>query len=194
MKRLLFLSTALVLAGVGCFGNDDTDSTDTPATIDRASILLEAQENGLIMDDTEIAAMAAAELEVDQEGRRVEDVQGYLKTNVKDWWGAALADVTGGDSYGTAHATLKTGSFTIIAQMGNLPEPASGYFYEGWLVRRGGSMAVLSLGRAQKTEKEYAMVYLTRTDLSDHDFFVVTLESDDGNSAPGEHILEGILK
>lgn len=180
-----------LLLGAGC--RDSSASTQAEPTIDRESILFEARENGLIMDDAEIDAMVSAELEVDQEGRSSEDVQEYLNINVKDWWSAALADVTGGDSYGLAHATLKTGSFTLIAQMG-LPDPASEYYYEGWLVRRGGSLAVLSLGRAKKIENGYAMVYLTNTDLSDHDFFVVTLESDDGNPAPGEHILEGIIK
>lgn len=189
---VISLLALVLLLGAGC--RDSSSEGGAQPVIDRNSILLEARENGLIMGDTEIAAMAAAELEVDQDGRRVEDVQGYLNTNVKDWWSAALADVTGGDGYGIAHATLKTGSFTLIAQMGNLPEPASEYYYEGWVVRREGELAVLSLGRAQKTEDGYALVYLTSTDLSDHDFFVVTLESDDGNPAPGEHILEGILK
>ncbi|MEK7620477.1 MAG: anti-sigma factor [Patescibacteria group bacterium] len=182
----------MLLLGAGC--RDSSQDEGTQPVIDRNSILLEARENGLIMDDAEIAAMAAAQPEIDQEGRSVEDVQGYLKTNVKDWWSAALADVTGGDGYGIAHATLKTGSFTLIAQMGNLPEPASEYYYEVWIVRREDSLAVLSLGRAQKTENGYALVYLTDTDLSDHDFFVLTLESNDGNPSPGEHILEGILK
>ena len=186
------LLAALLLLGAGCA--DSSESTQTQPTIDRESILFEARENGLIMNEAQINAMVAAPLEIDQEGRLVENVQEYVKTDVKDWLSGALADVTGGDAYGIAHATLQSGSFTFIAQMGNLPEPASEYYYEGWLVRREGSLAVLSLGRIQKTEKGYALVYLTDTDLSDHNFFVVTLESNDGNPAPGEHILEGILK
>lgn len=185
------LLVALLLLGVGCA--DAPESTPTPPTIDRESILFEARENGLIMDEEEIVAMANAALEVDDEGRFVEDVQGYLKTNVKDWWSAALADVTGGDGYGIAHATLQAGSYTFIAQMGNLPDPSSEYYYEGWLVRRKGSLAVLSLGRVQHVEKGSALVYLTKTDISDYDFFVVTLEPNDGNPSPGEHILEGTL-
>lgn len=189
---VIFVLALVLLLGSGC--RDSSQNENTQPVIDRNSILLEARENGLIMDDAEIATMASAQLEVDQEGRRVEDVQGYLNTNVKDWWSAALADVTGGDSYGIARADLKTGSFTLIAQMGNLPDPASGYFYGAWLVRRRGELAVLPLGSAVKTQNGYAVVYLTSIDLSDHDFFVLTLESDDGNSAPAEHILEGMLK
>lgn len=189
---VISLLAVVLLLGAGC--RDSSDNGGSQPVIDRNSILLEARENGLIMDDAEIAAMAQAQLEVDQDGQQVEDVQEYLNTNVKDWWSAALADVTGGDGYGIARATLKTGSFTLIAQMGNLPDPASGYFYGAWLVRRRGELAVLPLGSAVKTQNGYVVVYLTSTDLSDHDFFVLTLESDDGNSAPAEHILEGILK
>ena len=78
--------------------------------------------------------------------------------------------------------------------MGNLPEPAEGYFYEGWLVRRGDSFSVLSIGHAVKTEKGYMNVYQSPTDLSDHAFYVLTLEPEDGNSAPEEHILEGSFR
>lgn len=185
---------AIVFTGAGCWRNSSTTEMQTGSTIDRASILVEARENDLIMDEAEVAAMAAAALEVDALGRTPDDVATYLETNVKDWWSAALADVTGGDGYGIAHATLTNGTFTLIAQMGNLPEPASDYFYEAWFVRREGELAVLSLGPAQKSQIGYAVVYLSRTDLSDYDFFVLTLESDDDNPAPGEHILEGTLK
>lgn len=182
----------MLLLGAGC-RISSKDSVAQPV-IDRDSILLEARENGLIMDEMEIAAMTSAQIEVDQNVRRVEDVHGYLNTNTKDWWNAALADVTGGGGYGIAHAMFKNGSFTLIAQMGSLPEPPSESYYEGWLVRRKGALAVLSLGRAVETQDGNALIYLTSTDLSDHDFFVLTLESDDGNQAPAQHILEGTLK
>ena len=196
MKKFAFLACTVVLAGTGCFGSGEAteDTSATGSIVDRASILVEARENGLIMDELEILAMRAAVLEQDPQGRSPEDVVGYLETNVKDWWSAALADVTGGDGYGIAHTTFQGGTFTVLAEMGNLPEPASEYFYEAWLVRRDGELAVLSLGPAQRIEDDYVVVYLTSTDFSDHDFFILTLESDDGNPAPGEHILEGNIK
>lgn len=189
---LISLILAVALVGFGCRNSSTTQTADT--AIDRGLILLEARLNGLIMHDEEIAAMAKATLELDEDARTPQDVEAYLETNLKDWWSAALADVTGGEGYGLAHATLKDGTFTLLAEMGNLSEPASGHFYEAWLVRRAGEIAVLSLGPIQKTEKGFAIIYLTSTDFSDHDFFVLTLESDDGNPAPSEHILEGILK
>lgn len=189
---IISLLITLPLLGIGCA--DSFEDIDTELTIDRDSILLEARESDLIMDDEEIAAMASVTLEIDQYGRNSEDAEWYLKTDKEDWWSAALADVKGGGGYGIAHATLRKDSFTLVAEMGNLADQASGYYYEGWLVRRKNPLRVLSLGRAQKTQDGHAIVYLSNTDLSDHDFFVLTLEVDDGNLAPGEHILEGILK
>jgi hypothetical protein len=194
MKNLLLALALMVFGGIGCRGNEATTNLERKLTIDRATILLEARENNLIMDEQEIAMMAEAVLEQDPNGRSPEDVTDYLQTNVKSWRSAALADVTGGDGYGIAHASFQSDTFTLLAEMGNLPDPALAYHYEAWLVRREKELAVLSLGSAKKIEDGYFVVYLSDTDLSDHDFFVLTLEPDDGNTAPAEHILEGMLK
>lgn len=188
----LYVVFAIMLLGSGCT-RSSTDTSSEP-TVDRGSILSEARENGLIMDEEEIAAMSLATLETDPAGQAPQDVSIYSEQDMKGWWSAALADVTGGTSYGIARATLDSGTFSFLAEVGNLPELAEGYFYEVWLVRRGESLGVLSLGPLQKIEKGFGFVYQTSTDLSDHDFVVVTLEDNDGNKAPGEHILEGSLK
>lgn len=128
-------------------------------------------------------------------GRSVEEVASYLKTDVKGWRAGALADVTGGGSFGLAHVQLVDGQFTLIAKLGGLPDPADGYFYEGWLVRRGAELSVVSTGRALRADEDwYLNVFHSPTDLLDHDFYVLTLEPDDGDPAPAEHILEGTIK
>ncbi|MBI2474017.1 anti-sigma factor [Candidatus Uhrbacteria bacterium] len=195
MKRIvIFPLITLLLVGGGCLKGKETLSTETVSdTIDRGSILIEAKENGLIMKDEEIAKMKAQPLESDA-GTIFTDVSSYEDVAVKGWISAALADVTGGDSFGLAYAHFEDGTYTIISKMGNLPEPAQGYFYEGWLVRRGDDFSVLSIGHAVKTEKGYMNVYQSPTDLSDHAFYVLTLEPEDGNTAPEEHILEGSFR
>ncbi len=195
MKRIvIFPLITLLLVGGGCLKGKETLSTQTVSdTIDRGSILIEAKENGLIMKDEEIAKMKAQPLESDA-GTIFTDVSSYEDVAVKGWISAALADVTGGDSFGLAYAHFEDGTYTIISKMGNLPEPAQGYFYEGWLVRRGDDFSVLSIGPAVKIEKGYMNVYQSPTDLSDHAFYVLTLEPEDTNPAPEEHILEGSFR
>lgn len=195
MKKIaVFPLIALLLVGGGCVKDKEMLSTQTSSeVIDRGSILIEAKENGLIMKDEEIAQMKAQPLESDV-GAIFTDVSVYEEMAVKGWASAALADVTGGDSFGLAYAHFSNGTYTIMTKMGNLPEPAQGYFYEGWLVRRGDSFSVLSIGRAVKIEKGYMNVYQSPTDLSDHAFYVLTLEPEDGNTSPEEHILEGSFR
>lgn len=36
--------------------------------------------------------------------------------------------------------------------------------------------------------------YSSGEDLTDHNFYVLTIEPDDGNPAPADHIVEGTLK
>lgn len=192
MKKTLLLAVmALILIGFGCASQESQE--EAPAEIDRDAILLEAQKNGLIMGEEEIHSMTFVALS-DVQGQNVEDVEAYLDRDVAGWSAAALADVTGGGSFGLAYTQYEGGLFTLIAKMGGLPEPAEGYFYEGWLVRRGEDLSVVSTGKAVTSGVWFGNVFLSSTDLSDHDFFVLTLEPDDGNPAPAEHILEGSIK
>ncbi|KKR04646.1 MAG: hypothetical protein UT30_C0005G0049 [Candidatus Uhrbacteria bacterium GW2011_GWF2_39_13] len=195
MKKIVFFPLiVLLLVGGGCVKDKETLSTQTPSdVIDRGSILIQAKENGLIMKDEEIAQMKVQPLETDV-GVIFTDVSDYEEMIVKGWNSAALADVTGGDSFGLAYANFSNETYTIITKMGNLPEPAQGYFYEGWLIRRGDSFSVLSIGHAVKTEKGYMNVYQSPTDLSDHAFYVLTLEAENGNATADEHILEGSFR
>lgn len=195
MKSYVFLAFILLsLAGAGCFLSGSNQQDQAPDAIDRDAVLLEAQRNGLIMDEAEIAAMSATTPVPDQTAQTPEDAAAYLEQDVRGWADAALADVTGGESFGIARATFVSGTFTLLVEMGNLPEPAEGYFYEGWLVRRGEDLSVVSTGRAQKTQEGFANVYLSQQDLSGYGFYVLTLEPDDTNPSPSEHILEGSLK
>lgn len=186
---------ALVLVGGGCFSKGTQDETrDVSELVDRNSILFEARKNGLIMSDEEVVTMSTTLPTTDAGARDVVDVLDYRNHDVTGWASAALADVTGGESFGLAYAQLKDGTFTLIVEMGGLPEPAQGYFYEGWLVRRVGAFSMIDTGRAVQTENGYMNVYRSSSDLSDYNFYVLTLESDDENPAPAEHILEGIIR
>lgn len=194
-KSFIWAFVALVFLGGGCFTNSESPDLDEVASgIDRDSILFVAQQNGLIMNDEEIADMEVVSPREDLLNETSSNIQSFLGIDVSTWSSVALADVTSGGSFGIGHRQYKNGEFTMIVNMGNLPEPAEDYFYEGWLVHRGADMSILSTGRAVKTEKGFTNVYVTNTDLAESDFYVLTLEPDDGNPAPAEHILEGTFK
>ena len=128
---------------------------------------------------------------IDNQAINIGNYDTSVKKNFIGWHSAALADVTGGGSYGLAYGLYKDGVYSIISDMGGLPELDENYFYEGLIVRRGADISFISTGRAEIIDDKFVNIYKSSTNLTDHDFYVLTLEPDDDNPAPAEHILEG---
>lgn len=106
-----------------------------------------------------------------------------------------LEDVSEGSAFGSASATygIEEG-YKIIANFEALPNPEGTDFYEGWIVRKGLNFDVLSTGKAEKDlNGNYENTFNSNENLLDHDFYVLTIEPEDGNPDPAGHILEGTL-
>lgn len=104
---------------------------------------------------------------------------------------AELTDVSGGYATGNAGAYFDEG-YVLFAQFEGLPHPEEGFFYEGWVVRNS-PLSVLSTGVAVRSLGDYHNNFSSDEDLLDHDFYVLTIEPDDGDPAPAAHILEGTM-
>jgi hypothetical protein len=186
----LILLFALVMVGAGCSQADVSDE-DTDPVIDRDAILQEAMDNGLIMNPEETNSMVNA---VSEDATSIDGNMDPAAMDFTGWFSGGLADVTGGGAYGLARATFENGQYKLVVTTGGLTEPSDDYFYEGWVVRRGDDLSVISTGELEVIDGEYVNTYMSATDLTDHDFYVLTLEPNDGDPAPAEHILEGTLK
>lgn len=162
--------------------------------IDRHAILDDAKKSGLIMDEREVKAMAQASLTTPLQGRALTDSSPFADLKFESWKAGALADVTGGGSFGLARSHVDRQTYTLFAQMGGLPPLNEGTFYEGWLIKRGDELQVIDLGKALIVDDKLYSIYTAEEDLSTYNFFVLTLEQEDGNAAPGEHVLEGTLQ
>lgn len=106
-----------------------------------------------------------------------------------------LLDVADGNSTGIARSAYEDGVYSLEAVLQDLPDPESfgeGFFYEGWIVRRT-NFHVLSTGAIRVEDGAGVNAYFSGQDWSDHDFYVLTIEPDDGDPAPADHILEGVL-
>lgn len=197
MNRAFLFSLLLIVivaVGFGCVNRPKTKSSDTP---NREIILEEARIQGLIMDQKEVEHMKdPSVLSSDEKQKFVPDVSVYLTMDFAGWKAAALADVTvDGQRFGLAHATFEKGTFTLVAIMGGLPPAPEGFFYEGWLIKRGDRFRVLSTGRAEISENKFVNVYRSAEDLSSFDFYSLTLEPENGNpGADGDHLLEGMIR
>jgi len=183
----------ILLVGFGCL-RSNSPTFDNTAEIDKESILSEARKGGLIMDESEIDQMISSPVIVANNGKTFEDLSLYKGLVFNGWLAAALADVNGGGSFGLAHAQTKDGVYTFVAEMGGLPILTDDTYYEGWIVRRGQNFSLISTGEALLVEDRVYNIFVADEDLTDYDFYVLTLENRDANTAPSKHILEGSLK
>lgn len=159
---------------------DPTESVEDPAATEDEATTEEMMKDKV----TEDAMM----MEMDEE------MEKSMMMEEKFDYQGTLEDVTGGNSSGTAMAKYADGSYKLVATFENLPEPKEDYFYEGWVVRKGANMSVISTGALEKVDGEYINTYMSEQDLTDHTFYVLTIEPDDGDPAPADHVVEGTMK
>jgi hypothetical protein len=96
-----------------------------------------------------------------------------------------LKDVTGGQAVGTAWRQYDDEEFSHKVETSGLAALEKGFYYEAWLV---GDEGFFSTGRIGEIGTLY---YKAEEDKSEFVGVVVTLEPEDGDSAPAEHVLEG---
>lgn len=111
-------------------------------------------------------------------------------TKVTTSYKAYLSDVAGGNSTGVVQAGYDNNRYILAAVFENLPELEEGYFYEGWIVRDDPE-SVISTGQVVEVQGKIVNTFTLEDDLTDHNKYVLTLEPDDGDPAPADHILEG---
>lgn len=104
-----------------------------------------------------------------------------------------LVDVAGGSSSGTAKSTFDAGAYMLMATVEDLPALKDGFFYEGWVVRQSPFDFISTGVITQGADGVWVNTYQSTTDYTDYDFYVVTLEPDDGDPAPAAHITEGTM-
>ena len=101
--------------------------------------------------------------------------------------------VTGNKATGVAKAMFKDEKYFMTATFKDLPDPVGNDFYEGWVVKKS-PLSALSTGKVIKKDGVYVNNYFSDKNLVDHDFYVLTLEPNDNNPAPADHIVEGTMK
>lgn len=119
---------------------------------------------------------------------KIEDFNSNLNTQR-----GQLMDVTGGDSSGTAYLLRRESGLNHMV-VADLPAPAKGYVYEGWLVKQNPELEYFSTGVMEKEyDGRYTLTYGNDEVREGFDFVVITLE-ENVDSTPEAHILEGRVK
>ena len=172
MKKIILLLAIFLLMGAGCNMANNLNQADDNENITAKPSPTENQpentnDNTVTPEDTHM------------------DI--YSHTGV-------LEDVSGGQATGTASAFYGDGSTVLHTEFFGLPEPEGTDFYEGWLVRKD-PFDFISTGRAVMGSEpgHYGNDYISAKNYIDYDFYVLTIEPDDGDPAPADHILEGTM-
>jgi len=103
----------------------------------------------------------------------------------------SLIDITGGNAEGLAKSNFDQ-NYTLSAEFSNLPPLTNGDFYEGWIVRKD-PFDFISTGKTTIVDGSQINSYSSDQDLTDYDFYVLTIEPDDNDPSPAKHILEGTM-
>ena len=90
----------------------------------------------------------------------------------------------------SASSTTTSAGTHVFAQFDSLPDAGPDNFYEGWIVRMSGWVSVLSTGELEMRDGSYVNDWMIWDDIADHTFYVLTLEPNDNDPAPADHILE----
>lgn len=93
----------------------------------------------------------------------------------------------------TWRASIKfDGTSTIVyAEFDNLPDPGADNFYEGWIVRQNGWFNFFSTGELIIENGKWVNTRSIDWNHTDHIQYVLTLEPNDNDPAPADHIIEG---
>ncbi|OGF26566.1 hypothetical protein A2533_00460 [Candidatus Falkowbacteria bacterium RIFOXYD2_FULL_35_9] len=102
-----------------------------------------------------------------------------------------LTDVSGGGAVGTAWLVFKDGQTYNRVMASDLLGLENNDFYEGWLVNPK-TKQYFSTGKLNNLgDGNYYLEFNNNSIKEEYNFVVITLESDDGDSFPAKHILEG---
>lgn len=100
--------------------------------------------------------------------------------------------VTSNDSLWYASASFKDGEFMLTAEFSGLTDPLNDDFYEGWLVQKT-PFKFISTWELTMIGGKYVNNFSSTTDYSTYTEYVLTIEPNDGNDAPADHIFEGMV-
>lgn len=155
-------------------------SGDTVSDILSGSVLSVPLDNAIVLDSS-----SEAEADIAQDTTDIAVMNDAIELDL-----LPVGDTHGS---GTASVQFVDGVYQHVA-VGVLPDPPLGYFYEGWLIRSK-PFDFFSTGRfiQHADDLRWYLLYESDDDKMDYRKVIVTLEPDDGDPAPADHVLEGVF-
>jgi len=214
MKNIVLLASVLLLVGGGCLslGTQNSDETISPIDsekdgfeticVDRCgdgecAEVVCAGEGCPCAETTancaqDCSAAAAESSDNNPSMAKFLDAQASLKDVTS---GPVRGVTTDGNALGVAsYVYTEDDGYQLHAEVERLPEPKNSDFYEGWIVRKS-PLSVVSTGKLiRRPDGRYTNDMDFADDMRDHVRYVLTLEPDDGDPAPADHIVDGVFE
>lgn len=199
-KRTLVIPSELAY---GATGSGDVIPPNATLKFEIELLGIEGKQSVLVDEDA-LTAMNSDAITSSSNEISEEDVLAILgMPTSKFTHRGALKDVTNsqvirnintqGAASGVAEFGFADNVFSVRAIFRTLPAPSGDDYYEGWIVRKN-PLSVVSTGKVSTVEGVYENAFTSDVDYSDHTFYVLTLEPNDNDPAPADHILEGALE
>lgn len=118
----------------------------------------------------------------------------YQGHGAEQWFAyGAVAGIEGHQANGVAQAhRFEDGRYLHTVQL-NVKPAEDGYFYEGWIIQ---GDDVVSSGHLSNYfgDARHNLRFEADEDYTGYLKVIITLEPDDGNPAPADHVAEGLMK
>lgn len=182
-KQLLVGLGVVLLALAGIFFWKNRKAQKLEPTPSSEEVMVH-QEEGMVKKTEE-----GTQVMTEEEVKKIrEEIDGVLSN--QDIEGTTLEDVSDGQMTGEAKRAFSDGKFYHKVEASGLRNLEKGFYYEGWLMELDGSY--ISTGRMETDAfGNGKLYYMASSDKSEYSKVIVTLEPEDGNSQPAEHLLEG---
>jgi len=169
LLTVIVIVIVIIVGGIWTARQGDNEEEISPEIILESSKMMEPEELQLPLSDAE--------------KQKIEDI--FLREGVEM---TVLRDVSGGQAAGTAWRNYDGEQFSHKLEVTGLESLEKGFYYEGWLV---GDEGFFSTSRMAVVEGKGRLYFTSDLDKTEFRGVVITLEPEDGDVAPAEHILEG---
>ena len=139
-------------------------------------------DDSILLEESEVAGETSELSDLDDPNvQPVQPTQYYV----------ALENVSASpDWQGEAQIIMSEDETRVYASF-NMEPAESGYFYEGWLLCGGEPLSTGATQRSEALEENY---FISNGPLEDCTEYILTLEPDDNDPAPGEHLFSGPIE
>jgi len=155
-----------------------TSAGDTVSDVLSGSVLSIPLDNAIVLD-----SLVDFEANIAQDTTAIAVDEGASEVG--------LVGVGGTHGSGTASVQFVEGVYQHVV-VASLPDPPVGYFYEGWLIRSK-PFDFFSTGVLiqHADDLKWYLLYEADEDQRDYRKVVITIEPEDQDPAPADHVLEG---